>query len=133
MRFLLDTNTCIYIIKSKPPQVFERFQKLEIFDVGVSSITVAELEYGVYKSQRQEQNRVALSQFLIPLEILPFDERATQTYGRIRAELERKGIVIGSMDMLIASHAISLSLTLITNNVRELSRIPGLVLENWVD
>ncbi|MBE9214607.1 type II toxin-antitoxin system VapC family toxin [Plectonema cf. radiosum LEGE 06105] len=78
MRFLLDTNTCIYIIKNKPPQVLEKFQTLDIFDVGISSITVGELEYGVYKSQRQEQNRAALSQFLIPLEIVPFNEQATQ-------------------------------------------------------
>ncbi|NJN12003.1 MAG: type II toxin-antitoxin system VapC family toxin [Richelia sp. RM2_1_2] len=133
MRFLLDTNICVYIIKNKPPQVLAKFKTLDISDVGISSITVAELEYGVYKSQRQEQNHAALSQFLIPLEILPFDEQATQTYGRIRAELERQGIVIGSMDMLIASQAISLGLILVTNNVRELSRIPELVLENWVD
>jgi tRNA(fMet)-specific endonuclease VapC len=98
-----------------------------------SSITVAELEYGAYKSQRREQNRAALNQFLIPLEILPFDERATQTYGKIRAELERRGIVIGSMDMLIASQAMSLRLTLVTNNVREFSQIPGVTLENWVE
>lgn len=133
MRFLLDTNICIYIIKRQPPQVLEKFQTLQISDVGISSITIAELEYGIYKSQRQEQNRIALSQFLITLEILPFDERSTQTYGRIRAELERQGLVIGSMDMLIASQAISLGLTLVTNNVRELSRIPELVLENWLD
>ena len=133
MRFLLDTNICIYIIKQKPPKVFDKFQTLTTSDVGVSSITVAELEYGAYKSQRQEQNRAALSQFLIPLEILPFDERATQTYGQIRAELERRGTVIGSMDMLIASQAISLGLTLVTNNVRELSLIPGLTLVNWVE
>ncbi len=133
MRFLLDTNICIYIIKQKPPKVLEKFQTLTPSDVGVSSITVAELEYGAYKSQRQEQNRAALSQFLIPLEILPFDERATETYGQIRAELERRGTVIGSMDMLIASQAISLGLTLVTNNVRELSQIPGLTLENWVE
>jgi len=133
MKFLLDTNICIYIIKQKPPKVFDKFQTLTLSDVGVSSITVAELEYGAYKSQRQEQNRAALSQFLIPLEILPFDERATQTYGQIRAELERRGTVIGSMDMLIASQAISLGLTLATNNVRELSQIPGLTLENWVE
>jgi tRNA(fMet)-specific endonuclease VapC len=133
MRFLLDTNICIYIIKRQPLQVLEKFQTLQIYDVGISSITIAELEYGVYKSQRQEQNRIALSQFLIPLQIIPFDERATQTYGRIRAELEQQGIVIGSMDMLISSQAISLGLTLVTNNVRELSRIPELVLENWLD
>lgn len=84
----------------------------------MSSITIAELEYDAYKSQRREQNRAALTQFLIPLEVLPFDEKATQTYGQTRAELERKGIVIGAMDMLIASQAISLGLTLVTNNVR---------------
>ena len=133
MRFLLDTNICIYIIKQKPPLVLEKFRTLEPSEVGISSITVAELEYGVYKSQRQEQNRAALSQFLSPLTIVPFGQTATQTYGQIRAELERQGIVIGSMDMLIAAQAISLGLTLVTNNVRELSRIPGLVLENWLE
>jgi len=133
MRFLLDTNVCIYIIKNKPPEVLAKFKTLDISDVVISSITVAELEYGVYKSQRQEQNQVALSQFLITLDIIPFDEQATQTYGRIRAELESQGIIIGSMDMLIASQAISLGLILVTNNVREFSRIPELVLENWVN
>ncbi|NET62514.1 MAG: type II toxin-antitoxin system VapC family toxin [Symploca sp. SIO2E6] len=133
MRFLLDTNTCIYIIKQKPPKVLEKFRTLDISEVGISSITVAELEYGIYKSQRQQRNRAALNQFLISLEVVPFDERATQTYGRIRAELERQGIVIGSMDMLIASQAISLRLVLVTNNVRELSRIPGLVIDNWIN
>ncbi|KAF3886267.1 MULTISPECIES: type II toxin-antitoxin system tRNA(fMet)-specific endonuclease VapC [Nostocales] len=133
MRFLLDTNTCIYIIKRKPKKVLDKFQALDISDVGISSITIAELEYGVYKSQRQEQNRIALTQFLIPLQVVPFDEQATQTYGNIRAELENQGIVIGSMDMLIVSQAICLGLILVTNNVRELSRIPALMLENWVD
>ncbi|GET38678.1 type II toxin-antitoxin system tRNA(fMet)-specific endonuclease VapC [Microseira wollei] len=133
MRFLLDTNICIYIIKQKPAKVLAKFQTLNLSDIGVSSITVAELEYGAYKSQLLTENRAALSQFLIPLEVLPFDERATQTYGQIRSELERRGIAIGSMDMLIASQAISLGLILVTNNVRELSRIPGLILENWAD
>lgn len=133
MKFLLDTNICIYIIKQKPARVFEKFQTLASSDIGISSITVAELEYGAYKSQRIEQNRLAISQFLITLEIVPFDERATQIYGQKRAELEKKGIVIGSMDLLISSQAMSLGLTLVTNNVRELSRIPGLILENWVD
>jgi len=133
MRFLLDTNICIYIIKRKPQKIFDKFQTLEIFDIGISSVTIAELEYGVYKSQRQQQNRAALIQFLITLPVVPFDERSTQTYGQIRAALERQGIVVGPMDLLIASQAISLGLTLVTNNVRELSRIPGLTLENWVD
>ncbi|KYC42947.1 twitching motility protein PilT [Scytonema hofmannii PCC 7110] len=133
MRFLLDTNTCIYIIKRKPKKVLDKFQLLDISDVGISSLTIAELEYGVYKSQRQEQNRIALTQFLIPLQVVSFNEQATQTYGKTRAELEHQEIVIGSMDMLIASQAISLGLILVTNNVRELSRIPALMLENWVD
>ncbi|MEG4074008.1 type II toxin-antitoxin system VapC family toxin [Microcoleus sp. Pol14C2] len=133
MRFLLDTNICIYIIKRKPQIVFDKFQTIEFFDIGISSVTIAELEYGVYKSQRQEQNRAALIQFLITLPVVPFDERSTKTYGQIRAGLERQGIVVGPMDLLIAFQAISLGLTLVTNNVRELSRIPGLTLENWVD
>lgn len=100
--------------------------------MGISSITVAELEYGVYKSQQKEQNQTALNQFLIPLEIVPYDEKAAKVYAEVRGELERKGMVIGAMDMLIASQAISLEVTLVTNNVNEFSRIPNLVLENWV-
>ncbi|MEQ8752026.1 MAG: type II toxin-antitoxin system VapC family toxin [Coleofasciculus sp. G1-WW12-02] len=130
--FLLDTNICIYIIRQKPANVLEKFQSLSPSDVGVSSITVAELEYGAYKSQRQEQNRTALSQFLMMLEILPFDAQTTQTYGKMRSELEKMGIVIGAMDLLIASQALDLGITLVTNNVREFSRIPGLTWENWV-
>ncbi|NJO81177.1 MAG: type II toxin-antitoxin system VapC family toxin [Cyanobacteria bacterium RM1_2_2] len=133
MRLLLDTNICIYIIKRKPLKVLEKFQTLQLSDVEVSSITIAELEYGAFKSQRQEQNRVALNQFLMPLEILPFDQGATRIYGQTRAALERQGIVIGAMDLLIASQAISQNLVLVTNNVRELSRIPGLILENWTE
>ena len=132
MRFLLDTNICIYIIKRQPPQVLDKFRTLDLSDVGISSITVAELEYGAYKSQQTDRNRVAFNQFLMPLEIVPFDERATQNYGQLRSQLERQGIVIGSMDMLIASQALSLGLILVTNNVKEFSRIPDLVIENWV-
>jgi tRNA(fMet)-specific endonuclease VapC len=131
VKFLLDTNICIYIIKRQPPQVLDKFRALDISEVGISSITVAELEYGAYKSQQTDRNRVAFNQFLIPLEIVPFDERATQTYGQVRSQLERQGIVVGSLDMLIASQAMSLGLILVTNNVRELSRIPGLIIENW--
>lgn len=131
MKYLLDTNICIYIIKRQPPQVLDKFRTLDLSDVGISSITIAELEYGAYKSQRTEQNRIALNQFLMPLEIVPFDEQATQTYGQVRSQLERQGIVVGSLDMLIASQAISLGFILVTNNVRELSRIPGLIIDNW--
>ncbi len=133
MRFLLDTNICIYIIKRKPQQVIERFNTLQPSDIGISSITVAELEYGASKSQKPEQNKAALQQFLIPLEILVFDQQAAQVYGTIRADLERQGQVIGSLDMLIAAQAKSEDIVLVTNNVREFSRIPDLKLENWVD
>lgn len=133
MKFLLDTNICIYIIKQKPAKVLEKFKRLHPSDVGISSITLAELEYGIAKSQQSEKNRIALNQFLITLEIVKFDEKASNIYGDVRAELERKGLVIGAMDMLIAAHAISLDLILVTNNVKEFSRIPNLRLENWAE
>lgn len=133
MRFLLDTDICIYIIKRKPQQIAQRFNTLRPSDIGISAITVAELEYGAQKSQKPEQNRAALQQFLIPLEILVFDPQAAQAYGTIRADLERKGQVIGSLDMLIAAQAKSEGITLVTNNIREFSRIPDLRVENWVE
>ncbi|WP_088240819.1 type II toxin-antitoxin system tRNA(fMet)-specific endonuclease VapC [Calothrix rhizosoleniae] len=133
MQYLLDTNICIYLIKQKPPKVLARFQTLTLSDVGISSITVAELEYGVCKSQQQEKNRNALMQFLIPLEIVEFDQNAATIYGSIRNNLESRGLVIGSMDMLIAAHALSLGVTLVSNNVGEFSRISNLSLENWAE
>lgn len=133
MQYLLDTNICIYLIKQKPPKVLTRFKTLALSDIGISSITVAELEYGVCKSQQQEKNRNALMQFLIPLEIVEFDQAAATIYGSIRSDLEAKGLVIGSMDMLIAAHALSLGITLVSNNVREFSRIANLSLENWAE
>jgi tRNA(fMet)-specific endonuclease VapC len=133
MQYLLDTNICIYLIKQKPSKVLARFQTLALSDIGISSITVAELEYGVFKSQQQEKNRSALLQFLIPLEIIDFDQAAATVYGEIRSDLERRGLVIGAMDMLIAAHALSLGVTLVSNNVREFSRVGNLSLENWVE
>jgi tRNA(fMet)-specific endonuclease VapC len=133
MRYLFDTNICIYLIKQKPQKVLDKFQSLTLSDIGISSITVAELEYGVAKSQQQEQNRTALLQFLLPLEIVEFNQAAATIYGTIRSDLERRGLIIGAMDMLIASQALSLGVTLVTNNVREFSRIPTLSLENWVE
>lgn len=133
MQYLLDTNICIYLIKQRPPKVLERFSNLALLDIGISSITVAELEYGVCKSQQQEKNRNALMQFLIPLEIVAFDQAAATLYGAIRSDLESRGLVIGAMDMLIAAHALSLSVTLVSNNVREFSRIANLSLQNWAE
>ncbi|MCC5638889.1 type II toxin-antitoxin system VapC family toxin [Nostoc sp. CHAB 5844] len=133
MRYLLDTNICIYLIKQKPQKVLDKFQTLSISNVGISSITVAELEYGVVKSQQQEKNRTALLQFLLSLEIIDFNQASGTIYGSIRSNLESRGIIIGAMDMLIAAHALSLGVTLVTNNVREFSRIPALLLENWAE
>ena len=131
MEYLLDTNICIYIIKKKPAEVFEKFKNLTIGDVGISSITLAELQYGIEKSSNAEKNREALEKFLTPIEIIDYGYEATLEYGKIRAELEKKGIVIGPLDMLIASHAKSLGMILVTNNVREFERVAGLKIENW--
>lgn len=132
MKYLLDTNICIHIIKRHPQSVLKRFQLLKFGDVGISSVTLAELEYGIAKSQRRTQNKGALEQFLIPLEILPFDDLAAEAYGVIRFELEKKGIPIGPLDLMIAAHAYSANLVLVTNNLKEFERIPNLAVENWV-
>jgi tRNA(fMet)-specific endonuclease VapC len=132
MKFLLDTNICIYIIKRRPLQVLRKFETFKINDLGISSITLAELEFGVYLSKYPEKNQEALNEFLSPLEILPFDDRAAFSYGEIRAFLQQRGLKIGAMDMLIAAQAKSLSIPLVTNNLKEFKRIPGLRLENWV-
>ena len=133
MKYLLDTNICIYLNKKNPHSVVARFNEHAVGDIGVSSITVAELSYGVQKSQRQTQNQKALLQFLSPLIIAGFDTNAAISYGQIRAELESQGTSIGSLDTLIAGHAASMNVTLVTNNIREFSRVHGLIVENWVE
>jgi tRNA(fMet)-specific endonuclease VapC len=132
MEFMLDTNICIYIIKRKPRDVIERFKQTEISRIGVSAITLSELSYGVSKSSKPEQNQVALAQFIAPLEILPYGDDAAQYYGILRTHLEKQGTPIGSLDMLIAAHALSTDCTLVTNNEKEFVRIPKLKVENWV-
>ena len=129
--YMLDTNICIYIIKKKPQQVIERLRRTRISEVGVSSITLSELEYGAFKSSRPGQNKLAILEFLAPLEILPYDDMAAQEYGKVRAYLEKHGTPIGAMDMLIAAHALSLNCILVTNNDSEFRRIPALNIENW--
>lgn len=131
MRYLLDTNTCIYIINRRPPQVFAHFEGLRYGEVGVSSITGAELAFGVAKSG-SARNRQALEKFLAPLELLPFDADAMHAYGPLRAELQRRGQPIGALDMLIAAHALALGAKLVTNNLDEFRRVPGLECDNWV-
>lgn len=132
MKYLLDTNICIYLIKQKPKSVLEKFETLHVGDVGISSVTLAELSYGVEKSQHIEKNRFALENFILPLELLSFDKEATNFYGKIRLFLEKKGTPIGPLDFMIAAHALSLNVTLVTNNIKEFARIPHLKLENWV-
>jgi len=131
MKLLLDTNICIYLIKKKPPSVLRHFNAYAVGTIGISSITVAELEFGVQKSLYPSKNQDALEQFLLPLVILDFNHEAARAYGRLRALLEAQGRVIGALDMLIAAHALSENLPLATNNVREFSRIPGLKVLNW--
>lgn len=134
MKYLLDTNICIYIINEKPKNVLRRFERYSVTDFGISSITHAELQYGVEKSENKKTNQYALNEFLLPLTILPFHgERLIACYGEIRTSLESEGKTIGPLDMLIAAHALSLDLTIVSNNVTEFSRILGLKCENWID
>ena len=132
MDYLLDTNIGFYLIKQKPTQVIKKFETLAIGSVALSSITLAELNYGVMKSSDPVKNQAALDKFLTPVEILNFDFPATIEYGKIRAALEQKGTPIGSLDTFIAAHARSLNLTLVSNNEKEFQRVPGLAIENWV-
>lgn len=131
MKYLLDTNICISIIRKKPAIVLQRLSDTPIGSVGVSALTVAELAYGVQKSQAPEQNQQALAQFLLPLVIIDFDAQAALSYGIVRMQLKRNGTPIGAIDTLIGAQALSLGVTLVTNNTREFQRIPDLVLEDW--
>ena len=128
---LLDTNICIYIINAKPPAVLERFRQYRMGDIGLCSVVAAELAFGVAKSD-SARNRQALEMFLAPLIILPFDTAAVWVYGDLRADLERRGTPIGSLDTMIAAHALSQQALLISNNTREFSKVPDLQLDNGV-
>jgi tRNA(fMet)-specific endonuclease VapC len=133
MRYLLDTDICIYIAKRKPAGVLARLERLRSGDVGMSVVTYLELIYGAHKSQQVEANVARIRQLsdLIPVQAL--DAAAATHYGKLRAGLEKSGSLIGAYDLLIAAHALALQLTLVTNNLREFRRVPGLRLENWAD
>lgn len=131
MIYLLDTNICIYIINRKPPSILKRIHTMKPEQVAISTITIAELEYGAAHSRRPSENRIALIQFLFPFEILDFDQMAAAEYGSIRATLAGKGRSIGPMDMLLAAQAKSRDLVLVTNTEREFRRVEGLRVENW--
>ena len=133
MRVLLDTTICIYMIKNRPPEVRKHFEQFVPGDIAISSITVAELHYGVEKSTSREKNALALEAFLLPLELALFDAESALVYGKIRAALERQGAPIGGMDMLIAAQAIAQGFTLVTHNLKEFNRVPGLKCETWVN
>ena len=133
MKYMLDTNICIYLIKQQPKEVIDKFHGISPGEIAISTVTVAEMMYGVGKSQHKEKNKSALDSFLAPLEIVDFDIQVAQLYGIVRAYLEKRGTLIGAYDLMIAAHAISLGLVLVTNNEREFQRVPDLIVENWVN
>jgi len=130
MKILLDTDTCIHLIRHQPLTMLQRLKRYTPGDIGISSITMAELSFGVSSSGQQERNKAALDDFTAPLEIAPFDAAA---YGALRATIERRGAGIGPLDTLIGAHALSLKVTLVTHNARAFSRITGLRLADWVE
>lgn len=132
MKLMLDTNICIAIIKQMPKDILQKFSAYQVGDICISSITLAELRYGVAKSQYQEQNQAALDEFILPLEIADFDYTAAYFYGDLRAVLEKQGTPIGPLDTMIGAHALSLNLTLVTNNTKEFNRIPKLNVIDWI-
>jgi len=132
MMFLIDTNICIYIMNNHPPEVVQKFRDIGVGNICISSITVSELHYGACKSTQIKKNLKRLEEFLSPFEIISYDENASKHYGQIRSYLEKQGNVIGPLDILIAAHALSENLTLITNNGKEFKRVKSLNVENWV-
>jgi tRNA(fMet)-specific endonuclease VapC len=133
MKILLDTDTCIHLIRYQPVAMLQRLKRYTPGDIGISSITLAELSFGAAKGRQQEWNKAALNDFTAPLEIAPFDTAAAVAYGELRAMLEVRGTPVGALDTLIGAHALSLKVTLVTNHPREFSRIAGLRLADWVE
>ncbi|MCX5868856.1 MAG: type II toxin-antitoxin system VapC family toxin [Proteobacteria bacterium] len=133
MRYILDTNLCIEIMKRRPAAIQARLIDLSTEEVAISSIVAAELWYGVAYSQKKKQNETALRDFLNYVTVLDWPQEASHLYGQIRAGLKEKGTPIGAMDLLIAAHALFLDAILVTDNTRELRRVPGLKVENWLD
>jgi len=131
IKYMLDTNIGIYIMNRRPIEVINQFKQFDIGEIGVSTITVSELRYGAAKSKNREVNQQRVDAFLLPFEIMPYDEIAADSYGHIRWQLEKRGEMIGPLDLLIAAHAVSRDLVLITNNEREFKRVENLKLENW--
>jgi tRNA(fMet)-specific endonuclease VapC len=131
LKYLLDTNIVIYVLKRRPIKVLDVFNK-NASRMAISSITLSELMYGVEKSSQIDKNLEAIEDFISHLDVLSYDAKASQHYGQIKSKLEKKGQIIGENDIHIAAHAISQGLTLVTNNLKEFKRVPNLALENWV-
>jgi len=133
--YLLDTNTCIFIMNKKPAAVLKKLEHMitQHHKIYLSSISVAELQYGVYNSQSIERNRIALVEFLAPFEILDFNDMDAEVFGKIRSDLKKQGKIIGPYDMLIAAQALSRELILVTNNIDEFRRIQSLNIEDWTE
>jgi tRNA(fMet)-specific endonuclease VapC len=132
MMLMLDTSICIAIIKQKPTDILQKFSAYQVGDICISSVTLAELRYGVAKNQFQEKNQAALDEFILPLEVVHFDEAAALVYGALHASLEKQGTPTGALDAMIGAHALSLNLTLVTNNTKEFNRIAGLKVIDWM-
>ena len=133
MKYLIDTNICIYIMNNRPLNVIKKFKQFNPGEIGISTITVSELQYGVSKSTHRKENQHRLDEFIAPLEILAYNAIAARTYGDIRFQLEKRGKLIGPLDLLIAAHALSHSLVMVTNNDKEFKRIKNLEVENWTE
>ena len=131
MKYMLDTNICIFTIKNKSTSLIQRLSKIDPSEICISSVTLSEMYYGVYKSQAKEKNLSALEKMLTSLEVVPFASLAAQSYGEVRASMEKTGNIIGPLDFLIAAHALSLKSILITNNISEFKRVKNLKVEDW--
>ena len=131
MKFMLDTNTCVDLIRKRDDRVLRRMLRLKPDGLCVSSVTLSELEYGAAKSADPGRNRLALAEFMTPLSVLPYDDAVAPVYGQVRANLERAGTPIGPLDTMIAAHALSLGLMVVTDNEREFRRVSGLKIQNW--
>ena len=132
IKYLLDTNICIYIMNRRPIEIIHKFKQFNVGEIGISTITVSELQYGAVKSDNPKLNVQRVEEFLVPLELIPYDLNAANFYGEIRYNLEKRGQVIGPLDMLIAAHALSNHIILVTNNEKEFQRVNNLRIENWI-
>lgn len=131
MRFMLDTNSCVDLIRQRDDRILRRMKRHRPEDLCVSSVTLSELEYGAAKSANPGKNRLALAEFMTPLSVMPYDDAVAPVYGRVRADLERAGTPIGPLDTMIAAHALALGMTVVTDNEQEFSRVVGLKVQNW--